>query len=309
MTSDAMIETAQDKAEPAAASARVRPFYWSVRRELWENPAIWRAPLIVAAVILVGVLIGTAHPPNITFSGHGHRAEPMQIPPIAHYLIAAGAILICAFIVAVFYCLGALHNERVQRTVLFWKSLPVSDRTSVLAKAAIPMLVLPLVAFAVALATHLVMLLIGTVAAMVKGDNPEVVWAQASLARTWLYLLYSLVVLIPWYAPIWGWLLMVSAWARRATFLWGVGPWLALCVAEQFAFSTSNVWSMLAYRLGGAFTEAFGDFPRNPDHRVIDLPPMDPLRYLAAPGLWVGLAAAAAFIAAAIWLRRRKEPI
>ena len=34
-----------------------RPFYWSVRRELWDNPSIYVAPLIAAGVVLLGCLL------------------------------------------------------------------------------------------------------------------------------------------------------------------------------------------------------------------------------------------------------------
>ena len=58
-----------------------------------------------------------------------------------------------------FYCLDALYGERRDRSILFWKSLPVSDLTTVLSKASIPIVVLPLLTFAVTVATQLIMLL------------------------------------------------------------------------------------------------------------------------------------------------------
>ena len=66
--------------------------------------------------------------------------------------------MLTAFLVGVFYCLDALHGERRDRSILFWKSLPVSDLTTVLAKASVPCRVLPPRAFALALATQLMLL-------------------------------------------------------------------------------------------------------------------------------------------------------
>ena len=127
-----------------------------------------------------------------------------------------------------------------------------------------------------------------------------------------LVLLYGLTVLALWYAPIYGWLLLVSGWARRTTFLWAVLPPLALCVVEKIAFNTSYFASMLAYRLGG-FDDAFSvkahGTAAHAEPPQVDLAQLDPARFLSTPGLWVGLAFAAAFLAAAVWQRRRREPI
>src|SRR6201997_3043916 len=76
------------------------------------------------------------------------------------YAYAGAMIILTGVIVAVFYCLEALHSERRDRSILFWKSLPVSDLTVVLSKASIPLVVLPLLAFAIVVATVLIMLLL-----------------------------------------------------------------------------------------------------------------------------------------------------
>jgi len=123
-----------------------------------------------------------------------------------------------------------------------------------------------------------------------------------------LVLLYGLVVLALWHVPIYGWLLLVSGWARRATFLWAVLPLLAIGILEKIAFNTSYFASMLKHRLMGFAPGAF-DF--NPHHSVaIDsLAQLTPGRYLSTPGLWIGLIVAAAFLAAAVRLRRYRGPI
>ena len=292
------------------ALARTRPFYWSVRRELWENHAVYTAPLIAAGVVLLGVLIGAVNPPNMMRTvrvGAVIHREPIVLPPVAPFAFAAGVIAVTALVVAVFYCLGALHNERRDRSILFWKSLPVSDLTTVLSKASLPLVVMPLVTFAVIVATQLVMMVLNTAASLAHGQDIATLWAQVPLLKMWGLFLYTLVVLALWHAPIWGWLLMVSAWAKRTTFLWGFGPPLAVCVVERFAFSSSHIWSLINYRLFGGLKEAFVTTQNN--HQGIELPQIDPGKFLATPGLWVGLVVAALFLAAAVWLRRRREPI
>ena len=115
-----------------------RRMYWSMRRELWEYPSIYIAPLAVAAVCLLGFLIALTLSPT-------HRHEPLDMP----YELAAGLIMGTASILGIFYSLDALYGERRDRSILFWKSLPVSDLTTVLSKFAIPLIILPLLSFAI----------------------------------------------------------------------------------------------------------------------------------------------------------------
>src|SRR5206468_10746510 len=79
------------------------------------------------------------------------------------YELAGALIMGTALIVGIFYCLDALYGERRDRSILFWKSLPVSDVMAVLSKLAIPIVILPLLSFAVTVATQFFMLLLSTV--------------------------------------------------------------------------------------------------------------------------------------------------
>jgi ABC-2 type transport system permease protein len=287
-----------------------RPFYWSVRREIWENRAIYVAPLAVAGVVLLGMLVGALHLPAdavhmIAKLDPARQAKAMVIP----YDLAAFAILVTSFIVAVFYSLGALQNERRDRSILFWKSLPVSDLTTVMSKARVPLVLLPLVTFAVTLATLLVILAISMIILPARGLPTMMLIGAFPLGRTMLDLAYTLVVLALWHAPIWGWLMLVSGWARRAAFLWAFGPPLALSIFERLAFNTSYVWSLMHYRVSGALSEAFDIKSSHDGMGQLDLQQIDPLKFMFTPGLWLGLAVAAALFAAAVWQRRYRTPI
>lgn len=308
-TSNAAPESPRDPpVVTPAPMAATRPMYWSIRRELWENRSIYIAPLAVAVVVLLGFLISTGKLPQ-------RARDASAMDPAAYggmldhpYGIAATLILLTAFLVGVFYSLDALHGERRDRSILFWKSLPVSDSATVLAKASIPLVILPLLVFVIIVATQLIMLFVGTVVLLVNGLSAAPLWTQLPLFRMALALLYTLVVLTLWYAPVYGWLLLVSGWARRATFLWAVLPLLVLCVVEKIAFGTWYLASLLKYRSIGWFSEAFNVSA----HNGVPLDPLallDPVRFLSTPGLWIGLVVAAAFLAAAIGLRRYREPI
>ena len=289
---------------PSTSAPTVRPFYWSVRRELWEHRSLYIAPMAAAGVVLFGFLISAMNLAHFRHAVMSLSPEKRAVVATIPYDIAAVAIIMTGLIVGVLYCLGALHNERRDRTILFWKSLPVSDLVTVLSKASIPLVVLPAIVFAVIFVLQLIMLAINAAVLLADGMGPPT--AQVLLPQMTLVLVYGLVVLALWYAPIWGWLLLVSAWARRTPFLWAFLPPLALIVLEKIAFDTNYVGDLLTYRLGG-YAQAFASEPRgaNPYH----LPGLDPVRFLSNPDLWTGLAVAAAFLAAAVWVRRYREPI
>jgi ABC-2 type transport system permease protein len=281
-----------------------RPLYWSVRRELWENRSIYVAPLAVAAVFLFGFALSTIMLPHHLRAAalDPARQDRMLVVPFS---AAPSLILLTSIIVGAFYCLDALHGERRDRSILFWKSLPVSDLTTVLSKASIPLVVLPSIALAVSLATQLVMLFLSTVALSASGVGAAALWSRLPLFQMTLIMFYGVTVHSLWHAPLYAWLLLVSAWARRTPLLWVVLPPMALGVIERHTIHTSLVASLVRYRLIGAMQVAFAA----EGHDIRRLAQLDPLRFLITPGLWLGLLAAAAFLAAAARLRRDREPI
>jgi ABC-2 type transport system permease protein len=281
---------------PAVITAS-RRMYWSVRRELWEYRSIYIAPLAVAAVFLLVFLTAFTLSPK-------HRHEPLDMP----YELAAGLIMGTGFIVGIFYSLDALYGERRDRSILFWKSLPVSDLTTVLSKASIPLVILPLFAFAVTVVTQFIMLLLSTLVLRGSGPSTATLWTQSALLPMSLMLLYHLVTVhILWHAPIYGWLILVSGWARRAAFLWAVLPPAAICVVEKLAFNSSHFAAWLLYRFAGGPESS--TMPGASEIDPMMLTHLSPGRFLTTPGLWMGLAVAAAFFVAAAQQRRYRGPI
>jgi ABC-2 type transport system permease protein len=296
-----------------AATTASQTLYWSVRRELWENRSIYIAPLAVAALALSGFVFTLIHPPkskDMGLAAINPSFDPTGLAmPYSH---AAMLLLLTAFIVVFFYCLDALYGERRDRSILFWKSLPVSDLTSVLAKASIPLAVLPVVVFAITVVLQLTMLLLSAAALLMSGGSVATWWRQLPLFQLQAVLLYTLAVIALWYAPIYAWLLLISAWARRTTFLWAVLPPMAIALVELIAFHTAHFGLLLRERFFGFAPKAFAF--RKPDGSLIDphfipITQITPGRFLGSPGLWVGLLFAAVFLAAAVRLRRYREPI
>jgi len=288
---------------PASLPA-TRLFYWSLRRELWEYRSIYMAPLGFAGVTLLASVFVLALLPHIM------RTLPSLGPAQQHkalshpYDIAAGLIMGAAFIVSIFYSLDALYGERRERSILFWKSLPVSDLTTVLAKASVPLVILPLLAFAITAVTDFVMILLSSLVLLASGLSVATLWTQVGLGHSLLGLLHHLVTVhMLWYAPLYAYLLLVSAWARRAPFLWAVLPPLAIGVFEKIAFHSSHFADFLLNRVGGGSDVMGADFPMQSGMRSA------PWNFLSSPGLWLGLMVAAIFLLVAARLRRYREPI
>jgi ABC-2 type transport system permease protein len=295
------------KAEMNTKIDKTRSFYWSVKRELWENKSIYMAPLVVASVILFGTLVSFKNLADrrrmALLLDPAHRRAAIELP----YDIAAMVVIVTAFIVGFFYCLDALYGERRERSILFWKSLPVSDVTTVLSKVSVPLLVLPPIAFAVIVLTQFFMLLISS-ALLLPSGLAGTSWANFNLVQQSVIMLYSLVVIALWHAPIYGWALLISGIARRATFLWAVLPPLAIGVFEKITFNTTHFGSILKHRLLGAGDTAF-DFQLHHTISIDSLAQLTPGKFLSTPGLWIGLIFTAGFIAAAVRLRRYRGPL
>jgi ABC-2 type transport system permease protein len=288
-----------------------QPFFWSVRRELWENKSIYLAPLTAAGVVLFGFGITAFRLPQLRMNALALESTRQRSAIEVPYDIAAMMIMFTVFIVGIFYCLDALYGERRDRSILFWKSLPVSDRTSVLSKLFVPMVILPVITFVVVVATQLIMLLLST-AVLLPSGLAGTTWRLLPWPRLVSMLLYGLVTSALWEAPIFGWLLLVSSWAKRATFLWAVLPWLAVSAIEKLAFDTTFFARVLVDRLTGGFEVGFVvvKYPKDAHVPVVDrLTQFDPVKFLSTPGLWIGLVIAAVFLIGAIRLRRDRGPL
>jgi ABC-2 type transport system permease protein len=283
-----------------------RPMYWSLRRELWENRSVYIAPLIVSLVCLLGFAISmiglAARRRAVMLAGEAARRNGIAEP----YDMVAIMLVVTAFIVGAFYCLDALYGERRDRSILFWKALPVSDATTVLSKAAIPFVILPPIVFVLSVVAQLIMFAYSSMVLLAHGLSPAVTWKYFPVFQQSLLLLYGLVVIVLWHAPIYSWLLLISAWAKRATFLWAILPFFALAALEKIAFNTHLVLFAMQYRLFGGIQEAFSDTAKGSIYSASQLTPW---RFVSSGGLWIGLAFAVTFLAITVRMRRYREPI
>lgn len=315
---------------------------WLVRRELWEHKGalIW-APLLVAAILVLlfggGGLYASLTTGNFQFQVGEHQVVAIHgIPPAlraqlasvaaSSYLALSAPLFLVLPVVAFFYCLAALHDDRRDRSILFWKSLPLSDRDTVLSKVIVALLVAPLVVIGVGIVASLLLLALGLMAAAANNINLFVpVLSDYRLYLSPLYLLAFLPLYILWALPTVGWLLLVSSWARSKVFLWAVGlPLVALAVLSWFDFvvgrfsgvSLHAKWfgeEVVARFLGGLMPGIwFGELETETMRQMqggLDAGMLLRLSYstLASPAVWAAAIAGCAMIFGAMRLRRWRD--
>jgi ABC-2 type transport system permease protein len=291
----------------AVAVPAVRLMYWSVRRELWENRAIYVAPVALACVFLFGFSISILH-----LLVEMHAAPWLDVIQQRElfgqpYEFAEDLIMGATLIVGLFYSVDALYGERRDRSILFWKSLPVSDLTTVLSKATIPIVILPLLTFAITVLTQWIMLLISSVVLMANGLSVSILWSRVGISHRWPMLLFHLLCIHGlWQSPIYAWLLLISGWARRVPILWAALPPLTIGIVEKVAFNTTYFGSLIGNRFTGGSEGAAilgRGRPMDPTMHI------GPLHFLISPGLWIGLAITAVVLTAAVRMRRYRGPI
>jgi ABC-2 type transport system permease protein len=233
----------------------IRHGYWLVRRELWENRSLYIGPLAVAIVALAGFTVALVRLPGTIGAAVADAANLRAViqPP---YVVAALMLMVVEMIVALVYCLDALYGDRRDRSILFWKSLPVSDVATVITKASVPILLLPLLTFAVTIVTQAIMLLASSVVLAANGMSAGVLWANVPLLElTGINLGHLVTFHGLWWAPLYAWLLFVSAWATRVPVVWAILPPMAIAVAERLAFNTARFATLLQdHFLGGPLT-------------------------------------------------------
>jgi ABC-2 type transport system permease protein len=341
MMPDALPDTA-----PARAPTPLhRTMLWLVRREIWEHKGmlVW-VTLAISALLIAFVLVAAVmgHSGTIHFDGGeiggkdvvvqlGERQKQAAAEFASSTYPLGGIVLYASMAFMVFfYSLGALYDERRDRSILFWKSLPVSDTATVLSKAIFALLGIPLLVIVVELATSLILLAIMLVLAASKGVN--LIGLVLTHPQFWLGLVKIpsvLPVYVLWALPSVGWLLLVSAWARSKVFLWAIGvPALATAVlfwaekglglalnagwlVEKFVSRllvgvAPGTW-LMANDMNERMREMGGEARVRGPAAISDMLYESSWAAVATPETIVGMLAGACMIAAAIWLRRRRE--
>ena len=301
-------------------------FIAQLRRELWEHPAIYVAPIVIgalllglSAIMLIGS-IGSGDSPQVMINGLNFAGASRVEAGVTVALLSFLPVFFLPLIVIVsFYLLDSLSTERRDRSILFFKSLPVSDLTTVLSKLVAASLVAPALTLAALMLTQLGVLTFGSITLALGDGGAAALWAPSRLLSVWMLAAYGAVAFGLWFAPFHCFFLAVSAWARRATLVWSSSP-LLLMLVERAVTGQTLLGQLLGRYIGGFLSTAFahrfrvtigGEEEVTETLEEADLDAlgniwawMDPVGLLTSPMLWVGLIVAASFTAAAVLLRR-----
>lgn len=290
----------------------MKRFFTLLRREIWEHRSLWLVPAIVCALMIGGTaLFGNfeVHSDQaITAAQRGAIVGALTTAFVGFVFLVLGAVLF-------FYLLDSLYAERKDRSILFWKSMPVSDAETVLAKFTMALVVVPV---AVLLATLCTDAIVRTILLLRQGsesvDAAFPLWDGAIWLKTQALLAYLLGVSMLWYAPVAAYLLLCSAAARRSAALFAVLPPMVLILLERMFASSNEIAGFFANRLAAPFPIALGVVPGEHLSIVIDrkrvtsavdlFDRIDPSHLLTTADLWLGVVAAAALLWGAILLRR-----
>ncbi|MTV36940.1 hypothetical protein [Duganella radicis] len=310
---------------------------WLIKREMWENKGmlLW-TPVVIAVAVAVLALASIFLGKSGNFEVQGHNIGSVTIEGkmraqiaemMAQAYVGAGMpVLMVLSLLVFFYCLNALHDERRDRSLLFWKSLPVSDFTTVMSKLLLAVVVAPLIAMGIAIVLGLVILLAACVMLAMHGTNMfGAVLAQPDFYLTPLRLVGLLPVYALWALPTVGWLLMVSSMARSKVFLWAVGTpvittllmlWAekALHLGFDTGWFASNVTSRLLLSVvPGSWLSAppHNAMAEAAAHRMA-VPEVifnESWSSLGNASMWAGVVAGVAMIAITVYVRRRREEV
>jgi len=313
-----------------------------LKREYWEHRGgFLYSPVWITGVILVFTVLGILSAEVFHAQSHVHMgfsldelrdnigasdwSEAGNALDMAQ-LMFGGLTSIGLFFVLFFYLLGALYDDRRDRSVLFWKSLPVSDTSTVVSKALSAMLVAPVIAFVVATAAYVVFLVIVTLWAAMHGLNALPAIFAAHPFGMLVRLLLTVPVSALWALPAIGWLLFWSAYVRSKPFLWAVmipcvalivNWWLGKLGAPHFSgdLNLATILGRLLFSImpgswigssGGGVLGNHVKLGLENDHVVSSFDPSRVYGLLAEPNIWIGVVAGLALLAGAIYFRQRR---
>ena len=294
-----------------------------MQRELWEHRSIFVTPVAIAVVLslltVLALVSAAAFGSHVdlavlTASNIGElekRAALMGFLSMPTMVFAIGA-----WILIVFYSLDTLYAERKNKSILFWRSLPLTETETVLSKLITALFVIPVVSLAIAAITHIVLLILASFWIMSVGaDAGHLIWSSVPLFDVWLGTFIVAIAMVLWLSPFVGWFLFVSAFARRSPFLIATMGIILLPIVEKIVLPTSffgaAIWERtfrppLADLDFGKFLDDDVHFEMTPD-LVSIVSAIDIQGFVTSPSLWAGMVVCGLFTTAAIYVRRYRD--
>jgi len=295
-----------------------------LKREVWEHRSIYITPLAIASIVTLGTLAmllfagGFAKELDVAIFGAQNIAgdAERQAALTGFFVGTSGVFLLAAMVLTIFYTLDSLYAERKDKSILFWRSMPVTDAEAVVSKLITAIVVIPLVTVATVIATHIVNLIVTSLWVSAKGANAgHLIWGSVPLVDNWVAALIVTLASAIWMSPFIGWFLFVSAFTKRSPLLMAFMP-LVLIPIIEFIFLRSSFFADAVFSRKGMIPlfrgmDMEGFFDEDSLHiseeAVSLLAHLDVFRFLTSPSMWGGLIVCTLFVTAAIYVRRYRD--
>lgn len=295
-----------------------------LKREVWEHRSIYVTPLAITSIVTLGTLAmlmfagGFAKELDVAIFGATNIAGDAErkVALTGFFVGTSWVFLLAAMVLTVFYTLDCLYAERKDKSILFWRSLPITDAEAVLSKLATAIVVIPLVTVIAIIATHIVNLVVTSIWVSAKGaDAGHLIWGSVPLLDNWLAALIVTLASAIWMSPFIGWFLFVSAYTKRSPLLMAFMP-LVLIPLLELIFLRSTVFAEAVFTRRGMIPlfrgmDMKGFFDEESLHvneEIVSLlAHLDVVQFLTSPSMWAGLVVCALFVTAAIYVRRYRD--
>lgn len=299
-----------------------------IKRELWENRSIWITPAAIAFVVTFGAiaLVIMAAAFGETINPEIEKIADATIPDVIRRAALAGVLLLntsvfvfAMWFVMIFYCIDALFAERKDKSILFWRSLPITDAETVISKLLTAAIAIPVATMAAVIVSNLINLIIISFWVGAEGVSPfRFIWGAVPLFDTWSAVFIFLLAIPIWLAPLLGWFLFISAWAKSGKFLSAVLPIAILPILEYIIFKSWNLGWAIINRLAldqmpiYDITAFASGFDEDDLHSLLEqdislLSLLDLSAFFASVEVWAGLVVCGLFVTAAIYVRRYRD--
>ena len=299
-----------------------------IKREVWEHRSIWITPaavafvvtfIAIAAVIMVAAF-GEAINPEIERIADATLPDAVRRAALAVFLLGNTTVFMMAmWFLMIFYCLDSLYAERKDKSILFWRSLPITDAETVISKLLTVAVAIPIATMAAVIVSHLLNLVIMSIWLSTEGVNPfRFIWGAVPLFDTWAAVFVFLLAIPVWLAPLLGWFLFISAWAKRGPFLRAVMPIAILPILEYIIFKSWHLGMAIVKRLSLEAMPIFDifEFAKQFDddnlHNMLAenislFSVLDMSKFLGSGEVWAGIVVCGLFVTAAIYVRRYRD--
>lgn len=295
-----------------------------IRREIWEHRSIYITPMAIAIIVTLGVFAMlifasgfAAELDAVIFGATNIAGETERKAALTLYFLGTSWLFLVALaILTVFYCLDSLYAERKDKSILFWRSMPVTDAETVISKLIIALLVIPVAAIIGIIVTHLVNLVVTSVWVSMKGgDASLLIWGSVSLLDNWLAAVIVILATGIWMSPFIGWFLFVSAYTKRSPLLMAFMPLFLLALLEKIILRT-HVFAEHVLGRGDGMplirTDNIERFFDEEQWRIAEgatslLVHLDIVRFLTSPATWAGIIVCGLLSTAAIYVRRYRD--